>query len=140
MLDAVRGLAGERRTICVFGCGGDRDPTKRRPMGEAVGARADVAIVTSDNPRTEDPSAIAVPIEDGVRAGGLAAATDLGGRGYVVELDRDKAIALAIEIARPGDVVLLAGKGHEDYQVVGTTKRPFDDRLHARSALARRRA
>jgi UDP-N-acetylmuramoyl-L-alanyl-D-glutamate--2,6-diaminopimelate ligase len=155
VLDAVREVSkpldeagGTRvvtpRVLCVFGCGGDRDPSKRGPMGEAVGARADVAIVTSDNPRTESPEAIAEPVEEGVRAGGLtrispeAVATTR--KGYVVELDRQRAIALAIESARPGDVVVIAGKGHEDYQIVGTTKRPFDDRAEARNALRARRA
>lgn len=129
-LDAVRAVAGLGRVVCVFGCGGDRDPTKRFPMGEAVGRRADVAVVTSDNPRTEDPAAIASPVEEGVRA---------AGREPVVELDRARAIERAILEAQPGDVVLVAGKGHEDYQIVGKEKRPFDDRTHARAALARRR-
>jgi len=127
----------------VFGCGGDRDATKRRPMGEAVAARADVVIITSDNPRTEAPEAIAEPIEEGVRASGLTrlAAQELvaAAQGYAVELDRHRAIALAIEAAQPHDIVLLAGKGHEDYQVIGTTKRPFDDRAEARAALTARR-
>ncbi len=131
------------RVLCVFGCGGDRDPSKRVPMGEAVGARADVAIITSDNPRTESPEAIAEPVEEGVRAGGLTKleAEDIAAarKGYLVELDRQRAIAMAIDLARPGDVVVIAGKGHEDYQIVGTTKRPFDDRLEARNALRARR-
>ena len=155
VLDAVREVSrpldeagGSRviapRVVCVFGCGGDRDATKRRPMGEAVGARVDVAIITSDNPRTEAPEAIAEPVEDGVRAAGLArlAPQEVASarRGYVVELDRQRAIALAVDAARAGDVVLVAGKGHEDYQIVGTTKRPFDDRVEARRALEARRA
>jgi UDP-N-acetylmuramoyl-L-alanyl-D-glutamate--2,6-diaminopimelate ligase len=155
VLDAVREVSrpldeagGPRvvtpRVLCVFGCGGDRDPTKRTPMGEAVGARVDVAIITSDNPRTEAPEAIAEPVEEGVRANGLPrlAPQEVAStrRGYVVELDRQRAIALAIDAARPGDVVLVAGKGHEDYQIVGTTKRPFDDRVEARRALEARRA
>ncbi len=131
------------RVLCVFGCGGDRDPGKRVPMGEAVGARADVAIVTSDNPRTESPEAIAEPVEEGVRAAGLTklAPQDIAGarKGYLVELDRQRAIAMAIDLARPGDIVVIAGKGHEDYQIIGTTKRPFDDRLEARNALRARR-
>ena len=134
VLDAV---AGDGRTICVFGCGGDRDPTKRGPMGEAVGARADVAIVTSDNPRTEDPADIARPVEEGVVRGGLGPFA--GDRGYLVELDRHAAIERAIGLARPGDVVLIAGKGHEDYQIIGTEKRGFDDRVEARRALLARR-
>jgi UDP-N-acetylmuramoyl-L-alanyl-D-glutamate--2,6-diaminopimelate ligase len=140
VLDAV---GSANRIICVFGCGGDRDPTKRSPMGEAVGARADVAIVTSDNPRTEDPVAIAEPVERGV-AGALPkidrTAIAAGERGYVVELDRRAAIETAIAQARSGDVVLIAGKGHEDYQIIGTEKRPFDDRVEARRALEQRRA
>jgi UDP-N-acetylmuramoyl-L-alanyl-D-glutamate--2,6-diaminopimelate ligase len=154
VLDAVREVSkpldeagGPRvaspRVLCVFGCGGDRDPTKRVPMGEAVGARADIAIITSDNPRTESPQAIAEPVEEGVRSAGLAQLEpqDIAsaGKGYLVELDRQRAIALAIDLARPGDVVVIAGKGHEDYQIVGTTKRPFDDRLEARNALRARR-
>jgi UDP-N-acetylmuramoyl-L-alanyl-D-glutamate--2,6-diaminopimelate ligase len=154
VLDAVREVSkpldeagGPRvaspRVLCVFGCGGDRDPTKRVPMGEAVGARADIASITSDTPRTESPQAIAEPVEEGVRSAGLAQLEpqDIAsaGKGYLVELDRQRAIALAIDLARPGDVVVIAGKGHEDYQIVGTTKRPFDDRLEARNALRARR-
>jgi UDP-N-acetylmuramoyl-L-alanyl-D-glutamate--2,6-diaminopimelate ligase len=130
-LDAVRAVAeGSGRVVCVFGCGGDRDPTKRFPMGEAVGGRADVAIVTSDNPRTEDPAAIAKPVEEGVRAAGGSP---------IVELDRAQAIQRAIAEAKAGDVVLVAGKGHEDYQIIGKDKRHFDDREEARNALADRR-
>jgi UDP-N-acetylmuramoyl-L-alanyl-D-glutamate--2,6-diaminopimelate ligase len=131
VLDAVRAVT-KGKVICVFGCGGDRDKAKRAPMGEAAGKRADVAIVTSDNPRTEDPAAIAKPVEEGARA---------AARGEViVELDRRTAIALAVARAAPGDVVLVAGKGHEDYQIVGKEKRPFDDRVEARAALSKRRA
>jgi UDP-N-acetylmuramoyl-L-alanyl-D-glutamate--2,6-diaminopimelate ligase len=132
VLDAVRAVSGKGKITCVFGCGGDRDPHKRGPMGEAAGLRADVAIVTSDNPRTENPAAIAKPVEEGARG---AARADV-----IVELDRRKAIALAIANAAPGDVVLIAGKGHEDYQIVGKVKRPFDDRVDARAALRARRA
>jgi UDP-N-acetylmuramoyl-L-alanyl-D-glutamate--2,6-diaminopimelate ligase len=130
-LDAVRAVAGQGRVVCVFGCGGDRDPTKRYPMGEAVGRRADVAIVTSDNPRTEDPVAIAKPVEEGVRSAGATP---------IVELDRARAIERSIVEARAGDVVLIAGKGHEDYQIIGKEKRHFDDRERARAALGDRRA
>jgi UDP-N-acetylmuramoyl-L-alanyl-D-glutamate--2,6-diaminopimelate ligase len=129
VLDALRAVSGAR-IWCVFGCGGDRDPTKRGPMGESVGLRADVAVVTSDNPRTEEPAAIASAVAAGVRA---------AGREPVVELDRGRAIAWAVRSAAPGDVVLVAGKGHEDYQLVGTVKHPFDDRIEARRALAARR-
>jgi UDP-N-acetylmuramoyl-L-alanyl-D-glutamate--2,6-diaminopimelate ligase len=144
VLDAVKQVAGKGRLFCVFGCGGDRDRAKRAPMGEAVGTRADVAIITSDNPRTEDPTEIAAPIEEGVRSAGMLkiepAQVDTAMRAYVVELDRRRAIEIAIANARPGDVVVIAGKGHEDYQIVGTEKRPFDDRIEARAALVNRRA
>ena len=129
VLDAVR-AAARARVWCVFGCGGDRDPTKRGPMGEAVGRRADVALVTSDNPRTEDPESIAEPVVAGVRR---------TGREPVLELDRRKAIELAVQSAEAGDVVLIAGKGHENYQIVGNVKHPFDDRIEARRALDARR-
>jgi UDP-N-acetylmuramoyl-L-alanyl-D-glutamate--2,6-diaminopimelate ligase len=128
-LDAVR-AACAGRVWCVFGCGGDRDPTKRGPMGEAVARRADVAIVTSDNPRTEEPGAIAGAVASGVRAAGVDP---------VVELDRRRAIDMAVRSASPGDAVLIAGKGHEDYQILGMVKHPFDDRVEARRALAARR-
>jgi len=137
-LDALR-AAAPRRLLCVFGCGGDRDHGKRPLMGRAAGRRADLVVVTSDNPRTEDPAAIIAEILPGLgEAGGQpldrAAALD-GGRGYVVEPDRPAAIRLAIGAAREGDAVLIAGKGHEDYQIVGTEKRHLDDREEARAAL-----
>jgi UDP-N-acetylmuramoyl-L-alanyl-D-glutamate--2,6-diaminopimelate ligase len=142
VLDSVRAVAG-RRVWCVFGCGGDRDPSKRSPMGEAVGRRADVAIITSDNPRSEEPGAIARPIERGARTGGMReldfAGLAGGDRGYMVELDRARAIELAVSEAYPGDVVLIAGKGHEDYQIIGAEKRHFDDCEEARRALLERR-
>jgi UDP-N-acetylmuramoyl-L-alanyl-D-glutamate--2,6-diaminopimelate ligase len=144
VLDAVKQVAGTGRVFCVFGCGGDRDRAKRAPMGEAVGTRADVAIVTSDNPRTEDPATIAQPVEEGVRSAGMlhVEPESLGTalRAYAVELDRRRAIEIAIAAARPGDVVVIAGKGHEDYQIVGTEKRSFDDRIEAKTALANRKA
>jgi UDP-N-acetylmuramoyl-L-alanyl-D-glutamate--2,6-diaminopimelate ligase len=131
VLDAVRAVAAGR-VWCVFGCGGDRDATKRGPMGQAVASRADVAVVTNDNPRTEDPAAIADAVISGVRA---------GGKEPLLELDRRKAIDLAVRSASQGDVILVAGKGHEDYQIVGTVKHAFDDRIATRAALdARRRA
>jgi UDP-N-acetylmuramoyl-L-alanyl-D-glutamate--2,6-diaminopimelate ligase len=128
-LDAVRAVSSGK-VWCVFGCGGDRDRAKRGPMGEVVGRRADVAIVTNDNPRTEDPRVIADAVAEGVRS---------AGKDPVVELDRRKAIDLAVRSAAGGDVVLVAGKGHEDYQIVGTMKHPLDDRIEARRALAERR-
>ncbi len=112
------------RLIVVFGAGGDRDRTKRRPMAEAVARVADLAILTSDNPRTEDPERILDDLEPGLR-----------GTTYERITDRRAAIARALERARPGDLVLLAGKGHERYQVVGTEKRPFDERLVVRELL-----
>ncbi len=128
-LDAVRAVT-RGRVWCVFGCGGDRDPTKRGPMGEAVARRADVSVVTSDNPRTEDPREIAATVAVAARAAGAEP---------VVELDRRKAIAFAVRSASEGDAILVAGKGHEDSQIVGTAKHPFDDRIEARRALEDRR-
>ena len=116
---------------CVFGCGGDRDREKRGPMGEAAARGADTVIITSDNPRTEDPAAIALSIEQAVKNGGA--------KNYRVEVDRKAAIEAAIDGAAAGDLVLIAGKGHEDYQVIGTERRPFDDRVEARNALKIRR-
>jgi MurE/MurF fusion protein len=129
------------RIITVFGCGGDRDRGKRPLMGEAATAFSDLAIVTCDNPRTEDPLTIIREIEGGIRAPKLAAAADLaqqpGKRGYLVISDRKAAIAAAIALARKDDIVLIAGKGHEDYQIIGSQKFPFDDRIVARQELAR---
>jgi UDP-N-acetylmuramoyl-L-alanyl-D-glutamate--2,6-diaminopimelate ligase len=129
VLSAVRALGGGR-VLCVFGCGGDRDPKKRPLMGEAVGRGADYGYVTSDNPRSESPQAIVEAIVPGLKAASGA---------FEIELDRAVAIEKAIAEARPGDVVLIAGKGHEDYQIVGSEKRHFDDRERARQALAKRR-
>ena len=125
------------RLIAVFGCGGDRDADKRPKMGRAAGAGADVAIVTSDNPRTEDPLAIIAAIEVGV-AEHLPRVADLGGatRGYTVLEDRRAAIRLALNVANEGDTILVAGKGHEDYQIRGTRKAHFDDREEVRTAIA----
>jgi UDP-N-acetylmuramoyl-L-alanyl-D-glutamate--2,6-diaminopimelate ligase len=132
-LEVVRPLAAGR-VIVVFGCGGDRDRGKRPLMGEAAARLADVVVLTSDNPRTEEPVRIIAEIEGGVRGAGL---TSTGtGRRYLIEPDRRAAIALAIGFARPGDIVLVAGKGHEDYQIVGTEKRHLDDRQEVRAALA----
>jgi len=118
------------RVHCVFGCGGDRDPTKRAKMGAAVAKLADEIIVTNDNPRTESPERIAAAIVEGL---------DSQGARYRVLLDRARAIREAILGATAGDVVLIAGKGHEPYQILGTTKHPFDDRLEARASLLARR-
>ncbi|MCK9461863.1 MAG: UDP-N-acetylmuramoyl-L-alanyl-D-glutamate--2,6-diaminopimelate ligase [Proteobacteria bacterium] len=130
------------RILCVFGCGGDRDPSKRPRMGEAVARAADVAVVTSDNPRTEKPGAIIDMIVPGVLDGGLqeigAAEIARAPSGYIVEPDRAAAIRLAVGAARDGDTVLIAGKGHEDYQILGTEKIHFDDREQAATAVAAR--
>jgi UDP-N-acetylmuramoyl-L-alanyl-D-glutamate--2,6-diaminopimelate ligase len=115
---------------CVFGCGGDRDRGKRGPMGEAVARAADRAILTNDNPRGEDPREIAAAVAEGLRRA--------HGR-FEIELDRGRAIELAIGQAAAGDVVLVAGKGHEPYQIVGTSVASFDDRAEVRRALALRR-
>jgi UDP-N-acetylmuramoyl-L-alanyl-D-glutamate--2,6-diaminopimelate ligase len=125
----ARGLT-HRRLIAVFGCGGDRDRGKRPLMGEAAAQLADEVIVTNDNPRTEDPEFIASQIVEG-----------LGGPGSLdthhrVILDRREAIGTAIRLADEGDVVVITGKGHEDYQIVGKTKHHFDDREVAREAIA----
>jgi UDP-N-acetylmuramoyl-L-alanyl-D-glutamate--2,6-diaminopimelate ligase len=141
-LDVLRPLT-KGRLICVFGCGGDRDRGKRPLMGEASAARADVALVTSDNPRTEKPESIIEMIVEGVRRTGRpersAAELAQGLTGFHVEPDRGAAISRAVALARVGDVVLLAGKGHEDYQIVGSEKTHFDDREIAAAAFAARR-
>ncbi|MBX3275830.1 MAG: UDP-N-acetylmuramoyl-L-alanyl-D-glutamate--2,6-diaminopimelate ligase [Sandaracinaceae bacterium] len=133
-LDALAPITPGRR-IVVFGCGGDRDAAKRPRMGEAAASRADVALVTSDNPRTEDPHAILAAIEPAVAARLPAADLARAARGYEVIEDRALAIRRALSVARPGDTVLIAGKGHEDYQIRGTTKHHFDDREEARAAI-----
>jgi len=139
LLRTVRPLA-RGRLITVFGCGGDRDRTKRAPMAEAVARWSDRAIATSDNPRTEDPQRILGDVVVGldrlrrVEPDGLDA--DAGS--YAIVVDRREAIALAVGIARPEDTVVIAGKGHEDYQIVGRKRFPFDDRHEARRALERR--
>jgi murE/murF fusion protein len=125
VLSALRPLT-RRRLICVFGCGGDRDPTKRPKMGAAVAELADLAVVTSDNPRTEDPRKIIDQILPAVP------------KPFFVDVDRRAAIHAAIAEAVPGDVVLIAGKGHEDYQIIGTTKNHFDDREEAAAAASER--
>jgi UDP-N-acetylmuramoyl-L-alanyl-D-glutamate--2,6-diaminopimelate ligase len=122
-LEAARELGRGGRLICVFGAGGDRDRAKRPLMGQVVAELADVSLVTSDNPRSEDPAAIAAEVVDGL---------DLE-----VELDRRRAIERALESARPGDVVVIAGKGHEQGQEIAGRKLPFDDREVAREALRR---
>jgi UDP-N-acetylmuramoyl-L-alanyl-D-glutamate--2,6-diaminopimelate ligase len=133
-LAVLRPLAAGR-VLCVFGCGGDRDRGKRPLMGDAAARLADVVVLTSDNPRSEDPERILTDVEAGLRGGGMTALADGAARGYLREPDRRHAIRLAIGAARPGDVVLVAGKGHEDYQIVGTERRHLDDREEVRRAL-----
>jgi UDP-N-acetylmuramoyl-L-alanyl-D-glutamate--2,6-diaminopimelate ligase len=117
---------GRGRVICVFGAGGDRDRAKRPLMGRVVSELADVTLVTSDNPRSEDPSAIAAEV--------------VGCLELDVELDRRRAIERALESARAGDVVVIAGKGHEQGQEIAGTRLPFDDREVAREVLRALRA
>jgi UDP-N-acetylmuramoyl-L-alanyl-D-glutamate--2,6-diaminopimelate ligase len=141
-IEAVRPLVSrpDGRLIVVFGCGGDRDRGKRPLMGEIAAREADLAVVTSDNPRTEDPASIVEMVAEGVRRTRIPERTadDLRGarRGFHVEVDRRAALRLAVSAALPGDVVLIAGKGHEDYQIIGTTKTHFDDREEAAAAFA----
>ena len=140
LLEAVRDITASR-IITVFGCGGDRDRTKRPKMGSAAISGSDVVIVTSDNPRTEDPLGIISEVERGMGAGVKTATTDAppGGKiPYYVIPERRAAVRHAIGLARPGDVVVLAGKGHEDYQIVGNKKLPYDDREAAREEIKKR--
>ena len=116
-----------KRVITLFGCGGDRDRTKRPKMGLAAGNGSDYVVATSDNPRSEDPSAILAEVEPGLKQSSVQ---------YVVEADRAAAIRLALETAQPGDVVLLAGKGHEKEQILASGSVPFDDAEIALSSLA----
>jgi UDP-N-acetylmuramoyl-L-alanyl-D-glutamate--2,6-diaminopimelate ligase len=125
VLEAARELT-RGRVICVFGAGGDRDRAKRPLMGQVAILLADIALVTSDNPRSEDPAAIAAEVVDGL---------DLE-----IELDRRRAIERALDTAREGDVVVIAGKGHEQGQEIGGRKVPFDDAEVARAALRRLKA
>ncbi|MCC7258615.1 MAG: UDP-N-acetylmuramoyl-L-alanyl-D-glutamate--2,6-diaminopimelate ligase [Gammaproteobacteria bacterium] len=127
VLEALRGQAAGR-LWCVFGCGGERDAGKRAPMGAVARQLADEVIVTDDNPRREDAEAIVAAILEGAGRG----------PGVTVIRDREAAIRHAILAARPGDIVLIAGKGHESVQVIGTEARPFSDREAARRALAQR--
>ena len=139
-LKAVKPLV-KGRLITLFGCGGDRDRGKRREMGRVAGEHSDLLFVTSDNPRTEDPSAIASQIEEGVKHSGLKELRNLSGNGltepgYVLDLDRRNAIRMAVSVADENDFILIAGKGHEDYQIIGTDKRDFDDRKVAAEAAS----
>jgi len=147
VLVTVRPLS-QGKVIAVFGCGGDRDRGKRPLMGEIAGRLSDLVVVTSDNPRTEEPLTILHEIEAGVQRAGMikltepVAAARGGGkatvRGYLVEADRRRAIQIALDCASAGDVVLIAGKGHEDYQILGSQKIHFDDREVARDEMLAR--
>jgi UDP-N-acetylmuramoyl-L-alanyl-D-glutamate--2,6-diaminopimelate ligase len=140
VLRTLREIAAAR-IITLFGCGGDRDQGKRPIMGRIAAAMSDLAIVTSDNPRTEEPSAILAQIQSGIAPLGLREyrsdelADGFTEKGFVMCASRRDAIRLAAGAARPGDIVLLAGKGHEDYQIIGTVKHHFDDREEAADAF-----
>ena len=129
LLLAVRDLT-DRKIILVFGCGGDRDRGKRAPMGKVAGSLSDIAIATSDNPRSEDPEAILAEVEVGLVASGATK--------YLKVADRREAIRTAIDLANPGTVVVIAGKGHERVQVIGDRLVPFDDRDVAAEFASRR--
>jgi len=139
-LQAVKPLV-KGRLITLFGCGGDRDKGKRREMGRVAGEHSDLLFITSDNPRTEEPSAIASQIEKGVNDSGLkkllnVSGNGLTGSGYILDLDRRNAIRTAVSVADKDDLLLIAGKGHEDYQIIGMDKKNFDDRKIAAEAAS----
>jgi UDP-N-acetylmuramoyl-L-alanyl-D-glutamate--2,6-diaminopimelate ligase len=144
LLESVREIAA-KRIITVFGCGGDRDRTKRRAMGAAAITGSDVVIITSDNPRTEDPLSIIRDIEQGLMERGVKVSSQEaakqvapGKKPYSIIPDRHDAVAVAVGLARPGDMVVLAGKGHEDYQIIGEKKMHFDDREVAREEIQKK--
>jgi UDP-N-acetylmuramoyl-L-alanyl-D-glutamate--2,6-diaminopimelate ligase len=129
------------RLITVFGCGGDRDKGKRSEMGLIAGENSDLVFITSDNPRSEDPLSIIAQIEKGAQDSGLLRLNNspqrpFTGSGYFVEADRRQAIRKAIALAEERDLVLIAGKGHEDYQIVGGQRKSFDDRKEAALAAS----
>lgn len=138
---ALRALTADR-IICIFGCGGDRDRAKRPQMGAIAARLSDLVVVTSDNPRTEQPRQIIEAIVEGVLQGCDLQYTEqdlkrgFKGKGFVAIPDRREAINVGIWASRPGDTILIAGKGHEPYQQIGQEKLPFDDRIEARKALA----
>jgi UDP-N-acetylmuramoyl-L-alanyl-D-glutamate--2,6-diaminopimelate ligase len=127
------------RLITVFGCGGDRDKGKRSEMGLVAGKNSDILIITSDNPRSEDPESIVRQIEEGIKESGQKKREWGKGfrsmkSGYFIEVDRREAIKKAVSMASKDDMILIAGKGHEDYQIVGSERRFFDDRREVLSA------
>jgi len=143
LLKTIKALKdyAEGRLIAVFGCGGDRDKGKREVMGLVAGEHSDLVFITSVNPRSEDPSEIVKEIEKGTRKSGMErgewrAHSQFNRSGYFVEPDRRVAIRKALSMAENKDVVLIAGKGHEDYQIVGSERRHFDDREEAALALS----
>ena len=135
-----------REVWLVFGCGGDRDRGKRPLMGEAAARASDLVVLTSDNPRTEDPQAILKDVRAGIEPKALREysreelAQGFSDKGFTVIESRREAVRCAILAARPGDIVLLAGKGHENYQIIGTDKRHFDDAEEAARVLQSRAA
>jgi UDP-N-acetylmuramoyl-L-alanyl-D-glutamate--2,6-diaminopimelate ligase len=136
LTEARRLAPGGGRVLCVFGCGGNRDRAKRPLMGQVAHERSDVAFLTSDNPRDEDPDSIIADVLAGV--GRPAQDGRAGGPDIVVEPDRHAAIRRALDAAHPGDVVVIAGKGHETYQEIAGKRVPFDDAEEARAALVTR--
>ena len=122
----VLGTNPKGRVIVVFGCGGDRDTSKRRIMGEIAGNTADYTIITSDNPRTEKPEEIISQIEEGIKK--------TSGK-YEVIVGRLEAMKYALKIARKDDLIIFAGKGHETYQIIGKTKKSFDERVIIKDIL-----
>ncbi len=148
--DALRRVLAVARELCrgrlitVFGCGGDRDPGKRAPMGRAAARASDLVVLTSDNPRGEDPLAIIAAIEGGIReelgARPAGRPSAFSRQPYLTLPDRREAIERAVQTAELGDLVVIAGKGHEDYQLIGSRRLAFDDRAVAKEAIARRLA
>lgn len=140
-LESIRSLS-KGRLLVVFGCGGERDRGKRALMGAVAAEGADLAVVTSDNPRSEDPDEIIGQITAGIERAGFrrisAGKARAGEKGYLVESDRRQAIALAASLAKPGDVILIAGKGHEAFQQIDGEMHPFEDRQEAAEALKAR--
>jgi UDP-N-acetylmuramoyl-L-alanyl-D-glutamate--2,6-diaminopimelate ligase len=126
VLSAVRATT-DGRVIAIVGAGGDRDRAKRRPMGIAAARHADLVVVTTDNPRSEDPASIASDV--------AAGASEMSSAHVTTILDRRDAIEHAIEVALPGDVIMILGKGHEPGQEIAGVVAPFDDRRVARAAL-----
>jgi len=139
LLETARPLA-QGRLITVFGCGGDRDRTKRPLMGAVAARLSDFVVLTSDNPRSEDPARIVEEITRGLAPTAEPGGPKRQGTPFTTNLDRRAAIEFAIKTAHPGDLVIIAGKGHEKYQVIGDRTLPFDDVEVARAALVQRRA